>query len=209
VNVADLQGVLKSLGDFLAAHQGKKPAEAFEAFRHALEPFRDLPLDQFARFLHQAEEYHRTGIVPAGPKKAAREKKPAQPKAPKVVLKTKEDVEAIRHAAAELQSLYERATDPALDYGEIERTVERISKEFDTNGLKAVAKEFGAGSGAKTKDAARNNIQEKIKARKGRHERNETTSPVPTPAPAPAPVAPPEPPAEEPIEAQLASDGDH
>jgi hypothetical protein len=208
VNVGDFQGLLKSVSEFLAAHQGKKPAEAFEQFRQGLDPFRDLPLDQFAHFLKQAEEYRRTGIVPVGVKKGTREKKPAQPKAAKIPLKTKDDAEAIRLAVAELQKLYERATDPTLDYGEIERTVERISKEFDTNGLKAVAKEFGAGSGSKTKDAARSNIEDKIKARKGRHERNETTSPVPTPAPAPSIPAPPEPVSEEPIEAQVATDGE-
>jgi hypothetical protein len=204
VNVGDFQALLKGLGDFLDAHQGKKPAEAFEKFRLGLEPFRDVPLDQFAEFLRQAEEYRRTGIVPVGAKKAAREKKPAQPKAPKVPLKTKGDAEAIRQAVAELQKLYERATDPTLDYGKIEKTVERISKEFDTNGLKAVAKEFGVGSGSKTKDAARSNIEEKIKSRKGRHERNEAASPVQTPPPpAPSPLSPPEPVSEEPIEAEV------
>jgi hypothetical protein len=215
VNVGDIETVLKSLGDFLAAHQGKKPAEAFETFRLALEPFRNVPLNQFAQLLRQAEEYRRTGILPVGAKKAPREKKPAQPKAPKVPLKTKSDTEAIRQTVAELQKLYERATDPTLGYGEIETTVERISKEFDTSGLKAVAKEFGAGSGSKTKDAARSNIEEKIKARKGRHERNEAASPVPTlqpppaPAPGPAPLPAPEAVPGEPIEAEVDSDGNH
>jgi hypothetical protein len=185
VNVGEFQSLLKGLGDFLAAHQGKKPAEAFEKFRAALEPFRDVPLDQFAEFLRQAEEYRRTGIVPVGAKKPAREQKAAQAKATKAPLKTKDDAEAIRQAVAELQKLYERATDPTLDYGEIERTVERIGKEFDVNGLKAVAKEFGVGDGLKTKDAARHNIEDKIKSRKGRHERNEAPSPAPPPSSAP------------------------
>jgi hypothetical protein len=214
VNVGDFQNVLKSLGEFLAAHQGKKPAEAFDTFSRALDQFRDVPLDQFGEFLRQAEEYRRTNIIPVGAKKATREKKPpkekkpAQPKAPKVPLKTKDNAEAIRLAVADLQRLYERATDPALEYGEIEKTVERIFKEFDLNGFKAVAKEFGAGSGAKTKDAARHNIEQKIKGRKGRHERNEAASPVPTPppptpAPGPATSFSPEVVPAEPIEAQV------
>jgi hypothetical protein len=97
--------------------------------------------------------------------------------------------------------------------GGIEKTVERIGKQFDTGGLKAVAKEFGVGSGSKTKDAARGNIEEKIKARKGRHERNEAASPVPVPPPvqpAQAPVSAPLPSPGvapgEPIEAQVDSE---
>lgn len=199
MNVGDVQGFLRQLGVLLKANQGGKPAAEFEAFCGGLEPFKDQAIGVFAQFLQLADEYKRTGIVPVptGKRAARKPAAPKAPKAPKVVLKKKDDVQAVEEAAARLKGLYDRATDPALTHEAVEKEVERVEKEFDGEGLKAVARKFGISSGLTGKAAAKKKILDRIAERKGRHERGEVIAEVakaaaPTPPPA-APLAPEEP----------------
>jgi hypothetical protein len=172
VNIGDVQIFLRSLGTLLAAHQGKKPAADFDAFCDALDPFRDQTLAAFAPFLVAAAEFQRTGIVPAKP---SRPRKPATPKA---ALKRKDDVQAIEEAAASLQGLFDRATDPTLSHEAIEAEVARIERAFDMEGLKAVARRFGLTSGLTTKANVKSRILARIAERKARHERGEVIGEV-------------------------------
>src|SRR5262249_33646831 len=71
--------------------------------------------------------------------------------------------------------LYERATDATLTHEAIEAEVNRIDREFDGEGLKAVARKFGISSGLSSKGAAKTKILNRIAERKGRHERGEVT----------------------------------
>jgi hypothetical protein len=178
VNIGDVQSFLRNLGSLLAAHQAKKPATDFDAFCGGLEPFREQSLATFAQLLRDAAEYQRTGILPVQPAKKAR--KPATPKAgtAKQVLKKKDDVQAVDAAAATLQGLFDRATDPALTHEAIEAEVSRIEREFDFEGLKAVARKFGVSSGLTTKSATGSKILGRIAERKGRHERGEVIGEV-------------------------------
>jgi hypothetical protein len=179
VNVGDLQQFLRSLGTLLAANQGKAPAKEFDAFCDGLAPFRDQGVAAFAQFLRDAEEYKRTGAVPASRKAAARKPRAVKPAAPKrQPLKKKDDVQAVEEAAAVLQGLYDRATDPALTHEAIEAEVDRIDREFDGEGLKAVARKFGITSGLTSKGAAKAKVLARIAERKGRHERGEVIAEV-------------------------------
>lgn len=178
MNIADVQSFLRHLGTLLAAHQGKKPAGDFEAFCDGLEPFREQALATFAQFLRDAAEYQRSGILPVQPAKKARE--PAAPRAgtAKPPLKKKDDIQAVEEAAAMLQALFDRATDPTLSHEAIEAEVSRIEREFDGEGLKAVARKFGVSSGLSSKGATKSKILGRIAERKGRHERGEVIGEV-------------------------------
>jgi hypothetical protein len=177
VNIGDVQSFLRNLGALLAAHQGKKPAANFDAFCDGLDPFRDQALGTFAQFLRDAAEYQRTGIIPA---QSAKARKPATPKSgtPKHKLKNKDDGQAIDEAAAVLQALFDRATDATLTHEMIESEVNRIDREFDAAGLKAVARRFGISSGLSTKGAVKAKLLGRIAERKGRHERGEVIGEV-------------------------------
>jgi hypothetical protein len=161
-----------------------------------LEPFKALSLGAFAHFLRDADEYKRTGVVPvpAGKKSRAAKapKAPEPPKTPKPKPKTKDDAEAIRSAVGRLQGLYDRFADKTLTQAIIEAAVEEINKEFDADGLKAVARQFGISSGLTSKKAAKSKIVNRIVERKDRHERSEAFSASSKPAattPEPAPTA--------------------
>lgn len=199
MNVGDVQSFLNNLAALLKAHKGDKPAAGFEAFCSGLEPFKELPINDFAQFLRDAAEYKRTGIVPVPEGKKGRgarttAKKTATPK-PKP--KTKADTDAIRDAATRLQALYDRFADPALTQAVIEAEVNRIDKEFDTEGLKAVARAFGITSGLSSKSAAKGKILNRIVERKDRYERSEAFSAGAKPAAPSAPESAPAPPAVE------------
>jgi hypothetical protein len=189
VNVGDLQGFLRTLGALLAANQGGKPAAEFEAFCAGLEPFREQSVGVFAQFLQDAAEYKRTGKVPEPVGKRGAGRRQAGPKAgaPKPALKKKDDLEAVEAAAACLQALYDRATDPTLSHTAIETEVNRIDREFDAEGLKAVARRFGITSGLSGKAAARTKILNRIAERKGQHERGAVIAGI-AQASAPPPV---------------------
>ena len=77
-----------------------------------------------------------------------------------------------------LQGLFERATDPTLSHEAIEAEVSRIEREFDGEGLKAVARKFGVSSGLSSKGATKSKILGRIAERKGRHERGEVIGEV-------------------------------
>jgi hypothetical protein len=180
MNVGDVQLFLRNLGTLLAAHQGKKPAADFDAFCDGLDPFRDQALTAFAELLSAAAEYRRTGILPTPTARPVRSRKPAtgKPAAGKPILKRKDDVDAVEAAAGTLQALFERATDPALTHEAIEAEVSRVEREFDAEGLKAVARKFGISAGLTNKGAVKVKILGRICERKGRHERGEAIGEV-------------------------------
>src|SRR2546428_738235 len=101
MKVAQLQAFVRSLVPPLqSAGATKKVWEDLERIAAALERFGDQELGAFADFLTRAEEYHRTGIVPAssGGRAAARSR-PAKP-----------PMLSVQDAAQKVMALYERAT---------------------------------------------------------------------------------------------------
>lgn len=158
MKVADLQLFLNSLTGPLAASGGKKVADELTAAAAGLQPFETMTVAQFADFLRQAEEYHRTGILPA---KSTSRRKAATPPDPAKLAK----------AVETLQALYERAGANAVDYSTIESEVGRINKSLKKDELVTVAKDFGIASTPKTKKAAAEAIQRRIVERKESVER--------------------------------------
>src|SRR5262249_20283576 len=74
MQVAELQSFIRSLtGPLACAGAAKKVGDDLERIAAALEPFKSLALPALADFLAKAEEYHRTGILPASatPKRGA------------------------------------------------------------------------------------------------------------------------------------------
>lgn len=159
MTVADLDQFLKSLGEFLAANQGKRLAADFEEFRLALQAFRDLTLSEFAIVLGAKAD--RRGSPP--PKSA--------PKATKPRLKSAQDCAEVQGAVALLERLFESCVNESCSYSDIDAAVQQLASEFDCRGLKAIAQGFGIRSGLKSKEDARKRIEEKIKDRKVQFDR--------------------------------------
>lgn len=157
MKVADLQSFLRSLAQPLEASGGKKAAADLERAGEGLERFKDWSVPEFADFLARAEEYARTGIVPKKGTSATR-KKTADP-------------EKVRAVAQRLRDLYERATDDALSYTEIESEVQKAGKQLLKDDTLQVAKELGISGSLKTKKDALAAIERKIAERKESYQR--------------------------------------
>jgi len=154
MKVAELQSFLRSLTGPLASSGGKKVADDLDRAAAGLQPFSQMTVAQLADFLQQAEEYHRTGILPAKP--AGRRKKAATPP----------DPQKISRSVTQLKDLYERAGGDSLDYSTIEREVGRLNKELKKDELITAAREFGITATLKTKKNAAEAIQRRITERK-------------------------------------------
>jgi hypothetical protein len=153
MNVGDLQKFVAGIEDFVNAHQGKKIADDLRSLIVGLEPFKERTIAEFIHVLCKAEAIP----VPEGVAGKAAGGRSRAGAAARVVKKTKADLEAIERARGDLEDLYNRATDAALTYPEIEMKVKQIQDEFDAKGFMEVAKE---------------KIEAKIKERKGRNERS-------------------------------------
>lgn len=152
MNVSELQSFLGSLREPIASSGGKKVADELQRAVEGLGPFATMTIADFGVFLQQAEEYHRTGILPV--KASGRKKKAAA------------DPEKISKLAQEVLSLYERAIDESVGYAMIEAEVKKIEKQVTAGEAKELAKEVGISGTPKTKKAAIEEILRKINRRK-------------------------------------------
>jgi hypothetical protein len=166
MNVGDLQKFVAGIEDFVNAHQGKKIADDLRSLIVGLEPFKERTIAEFIHVLCKAEAIP----VPEGVAGKAAGGRSRAGAAARVVKKTKADLEAIERARGDLEDLYNRATDAALTYPEIEMKVKQIQDEFDAKGFMEVAKQFGCKATSGT--MAKEKIEAKIKERKGRNERS-------------------------------------
>ena len=120
MNVAALQQFLRSLaGPMQAAGASQKVLQELEEAGQALEPFKDFDFARFAAFLRQAEEYHRTGVLPIRARGS---------RAPKGL-----DPARVHELAQRAAQLKERAAGA-------DSSPEPINAEFDSLGLKALTK---------------------------------------------------------------------
>lgn len=160
MNVAAVQQHFRDLAAFLTAavpKGTKSAADDLRAVAQLFEPFKDKPLDWLIPFLQQAEEYHRTKILPVVPTKAA---KPRATKTPKVVGPTPDEL--IRRVLA----LWENATREDLTTPEVEDTLKLVDqlkgKPLDELAVKVLV--GGKAKGMKVqqkKDAIKNSIRER------------------------------------------------
>lgn len=153
MKVAELQSFLANLAGPVAASGGKKVADEIARAAGGLQPFAQMTVAQFADFLAQAEEYHRTGILPV---KSTGRRKAAAPA----------DPQKVARAVEQLRDLYERAGSGALDYSTIETDVGRINKGLKKDELIQAARDFGITAPLKTKKNAAEAIQRRITDRK-------------------------------------------
>ena len=160
MTVADLQQFVRNLGVTLASAGAKKPADELERIASGLGPFQMLTLAQFSDFLVTAENYARTGIVPTTGKGRTKTT------APKL-----DSAEKIRDAVERISGLYERATDPTLQYSAIDAELKALDKQLNKDEAVRVARAAGIAAALKTKKAVLEAIKRRIHERKESFER--------------------------------------
>ncbi len=160
MNVKELQQFLASLSLPLSASGAKKVAEELQRISTALGPFQEWNLAAFGDFLVMAEQYHRTGTVPGGPKGKASPRKPA----------AADNAEALAAAGERLRGLYERVSTPEVTYQAIQAEVKRVAK-FKVNEVFEIARAMGISGKFKTKTAALAEIERRLTDRKESFER--------------------------------------
>ncbi|MBI3408500.1 MAG: hypothetical protein HY040_09120 [Planctomycetes bacterium] len=112
MKVADLQQFVRSLVNPLqAAGASQKVVGELERAIAGLEPFAHSSLNDFAQFLELADQYVKTGTLPAKAGKATRSGTPRAAKAPKL---------SVEQAAQLMSTLYEKAIEPDMDYTRID-----------------------------------------------------------------------------------------
>src|SRR5262245_33371746 len=125
MKVAELQLFVKSLVVPLSTSGASKVAGELDRVCAGFEPFKEMTLAQFADFLVLADTYKREGTLGAGAKtrgKAA----------------TALDRNKVGKAAQQVQELYERATDPELQYTTIEAEIKKLDKGLNKDEAIAV-----------------------------------------------------------------------
>lgn len=162
-----MQQFLRSLIPPLRASGAKASVvDGLEEMGLALEPFQGQAVEAFAAFLRRAEEYDRTGIVPAVAKA------PPRSRAKKEATPAYTPEEALR----DIRSLFDRCLDDGVTHAMIAAEVKKLDKLKKAD-LDRVVAEFGL-SKARTKPAALDAIREKIEGHKKSHS---MTKPIRTP----------------------------
>ena len=163
MQVSNLQAFLKSIIPFTqAAGASQKVMSDLERVVQLLDPFASHKVDELAQFLAVADQYQKTGQVPAiGQGKAKKAPAAKAPKTPKLA-----GVEGIKEAALRVQALYEKAVDPDLSDAVIDADLQWLDKALGATELKQVAREVGILKTMKTKKDALGAIRLKIVGRK-------------------------------------------
>lgn len=110
---------------------------AFEAACDRLAPFGQMEIDAFATLLAQAEEYHRTGILPAAPAKAAKAAKNKAPALP------------VADVVRQVSELRTKVMTQGYSLVEAQNQATILTKSFKKADLTEVATALGAQVGKK------------------------------------------------------------
>jgi hypothetical protein len=179
IRVAEVQQYLSNLVSLLRTNGSSQLASDLERWCGSLEAFKDMSLGEFADFLRLAEEHLRTGVLPV---KSGKGKG-----LPKEI-----DVEKVRIATEVVKGLFERATDPDLQYASIDAEIERLQKELSKEEALEVAHAIGINAAFKLKKEALVEIRRRITDRKASFERVQFFPSSPQPDTNPGPATPPE-----------------
>lgn len=152
MQVSDLRHYLTSLATLLQQCRAKSVHNDVQRVVHGLQPFDQLTVAQLADFLERAEEYDRTGVIPAQSKKSSRRVASV-------------DTEAVAAMAQATLTLLERVIDESVTYKDIDAHVKQIGKLKATE-VRQVAKEVGIPGAFKTKGKALNAIEELLSSKK-------------------------------------------
>ena len=157
MNVAALQQLLDDIGRLLAtAGVRHSTVDELADFREGLTPFRELPLKKLISLLVQGDAAERGAPSPRGGRQS-RGRSQDRP-----------DAGAL---GREIQSLYERAADPAVSEADIDALAARLTP-LTKDGLIAVATAIELKvAKSKSKDQIIREIRQRILARKGAHQR--------------------------------------
>ncbi|MDR3638932.1 MAG: hypothetical protein P4L84_34320 [Isosphaeraceae bacterium] len=142
------------------ASAGKNVTSSLEALAAALEPFAGMSTDELTELLRAAEEYRRTGVLPAWVSNGKA--------TPKAVKATKAPKLSPADAVAKLRDLQERPQ--SVDSAEIERAVEGLSG-LTLKELQDVQRGFLGVTIGKTKNDALAALRKKIDDARASRER--------------------------------------
>jgi hypothetical protein len=171
LKVADLQQLVSGfVAPVRSAGASQKVLDDLQRLGEVLEPFRDRSLAEFADFLKMADEYVRTGTLPATAGRAGgRGRAPRAPKAPKLT---------VGEATQRVLALYERAADGSLGYDVIEREVQSL-QPMTAKDLKEVATQTHVGVPSRaTKDKILEAIRNAVQGRRAAADRTGLREPT-------------------------------
>lgn len=136
-----------------------KVAGELERLCAGLQPFSAKTFAEFTDFLAQAETYQREGTLKPAGKSRGRAAAAA-------------DGSKVEIATRQVQQLYERAADPALQYVTIDSEINKIGKALNKDEVLAVAAAVGVVVTKKTKTAALDELKRMIRTRKDSYDRS-------------------------------------
>lgn len=151
MNVEALRLYLNALADAMRASGAKAAADDLQGVVEVLAPFQGWTLRQWGSFLQQAEQYHRTGVLPSGAKRG-RAAKPVDQ------AKLQQALEGVRQLEARLSA---QDFSPA----QLESTLRQLDKQLSKEEMLALAEQLGY-RGCKTKKAVLERIIESFRERR-------------------------------------------
>jgi hypothetical protein len=178
MNVSDLQSLVTAAARFAGAAGANTTVQGkLEGVTTALAPFAGMDLASFAELLRQAEEYHRTGVLPVAATKgrATKPKEPKPPKEPKAPKPPKptaaEKAQEVERLIRELHALYLVVHEETVSYGAIDEIIESVGRLAKAEVIH-VAKGFGLKLATKAgKEGALAEIKRKLIEQKASAER--------------------------------------
>ncbi len=149
MEVSQLKQFILSLESPIRASGGTKVADDLARMVAALSAFDRLTVSDFADFLVQAEEYHRTGVLPAATsKRGGRATKASGLKGEMLV----------KDVAAQIERICDSASDSSQSHEELERQIQSLLKKPTKNDIVAIARELHIPGSFKTKGDAINAV---------------------------------------------------
>ncbi len=130
MKVAKLREFVENVAQFLTQSGGTQVGRELHRAADALRPFDERTIAEFESFLKRADQFDRTGQVPAATRTRSRQAAVT-------------DQAKVAQAAETVRQLYEQATDPAVTYQRIDTEVARLNRALNKGEVLAVAEKLG------------------------------------------------------------------
>ena len=151
MHVAALQQYLQALAEAVRAAGSKTAADDLQRAATALTPFAGWTIAQWADFLHQAEAYQRTGLVPIGRSRSRGAKSLDESK--------------LATAQQALQQLEDQITQPQFSFAQLDSVLRQLDNQLSRDEALALAQRLQL-VGCKTKKATLEKIAEQFRERR-------------------------------------------
>jgi len=158
VKIGELCAFLVKVSDLVDLVGKKSAADGLRQFVAGLEPFQAWDVSRLMTFLHQCDEYQRTGQVSAGRRGTG---------------KAKVRQEVVDRWKNRLEAFYERVIQPEVTYESIEAELERLNKECNKEEALAIAQALNIATSSKTKKGIVEVLRQRFAARKSSYERTD------------------------------------